>query len=316
MKINDLVTQYVAFRRTLGERCKTNEFLLRRFCCAVGPRTSITRIRLKEVKKFLDGTGPITRSWHGKYFALKGFFRFAVSRGDLRKAPLPTEIPKKPPLLVPYIYSREEIRRLLEAIPAATRGEYCRMEPATMRAILLLMYGAGLRRGEVLDLSVTDADLANSLLTIRNTKFFKSRLVPISRDLTKVLREYADWRKQAHPPAGADGRFFVGRHGEAVHRCTLENAFKRLREHAGVRRSDGGRYQPRMHDLRHAFAVNRLTEWYRRGEDVQRLVYHLSVYLGHAHLSDTQVYLTMTPEVLHQTGSLFERYAREEGNHA
>jgi integrase len=315
MTINDLVTHYVAFRRILGERCRTNEFLLRRFCRAVGPGTPITRIRLKEVKKFLDGTGPVTRAWHAKYFALKGFFKFAVSRGDLRQAPLPTEIPKMPPLLVPYIYSREEIRRLLEAIPA-TQTELCRMEPATMRAIILVMYGAGLRRGEVLSLSNADVDLANSVLTIRNTKFFKSRLVPISHDLTKALREFASWRQEAHPRAKVDGPFFIGRHGEAIHRCTLDNAFKRLREQAGIWRNDGSRYQPRMHDLRHTFAVHRLTEWYRRGEDVQRLVYHLSVYLGHAHLSDTQVYLTITPEVLHQTGSLFERYARGEDRHA
>ena len=83
-----------------------------------------------------------------------------------------------------------------------------------------------------------------------------------------------------------------------------------------MRRSDGGRFQPRLHDLRHAFAVHRLTEWYRQGADVQRLVYHLSVYLGHARLAHTQVYLTMTPELLQQAGTLFERYARGEDSHA
>jgi integrase/recombinase XerD len=315
MNINDLVSHYVAFRRALGERFKTNESLLRAFCRAVGPQMPITRVRLKNVMTFLNGTGPTTRAWHAKYFALKGFFRFAVSRGDLRKAPLPTEVPKKPPALVPYIYSREEIRRLLQAT-TATQREPALMEPPTMRAILLVMYGAALRNGEVLGLSSADVDLANSLLTIRNTKFFKSRLVPIGHDLTNALLEYASWRQDVHPGADVEGTFFVGRHGEAIHRCTLDNAFKRLREHAGVRRSDGGRFQPRMHDLRHTFAVHRLTEWYRQGADVQRFVHHLSVYLGHAHLSDTQVYLTMTPEVLHQTGSLFERYACEEDNHA
>jgi site-specific recombinase XerD len=315
MNINDLVTQYVTFRRALGERCKTNDFILRAFCRAIGPRTRITRIRLKQVVAFLDGTGPITRAWHAKYSALKGFFQFAVSRGDLRKVPLPTELPKRPPTLVPYIYSREEIRRLLDAIPSTQRAP-SRMEPATMRAILLLMYGAGLRRGEVLSLSIADVDLANSLLTVRNAKFFKSRLVPISHDLTKVLHEYACWRRIAHPSVGVESPFFVGRRGDAIHRCTLENAFKRLREHAGVRRSDGGRYQPRLHDIRHSFAAHRLTEWYRQGADVQRLVYHLSVYLGHAHLADTQVYLTMTPELLQHASRRFERYAREEDGHA
>ena len=152
-------------------------------------------------------------------------------------------------------------------------------------------------------MSVADVDLPNTLLTIRDTKFFKSRLVPIGRDLTKVLSDYARWRTATHPSAGAGSHFFVGRHGTAIHRRTLDRAFQRLREHAGVRRSDGGRYQPRLHDLRHTFAVHRLTAWYRQGADVQRLVYHLSVYLGHAHLADTQVYLTMTPELLQQAGT-------------
>ena len=159
-------------------------------------------------------------------------------------------------------------------------------------------------------------DLPNALLTVRDTKFFKSRLVPISQDLTDVLTEYARWRAATHPSAGGESRFFLGKRGAAIHLRTLEGTFQRLREHAKVRRSDGARYQPRLHDLRHTFAVHRLTEWYRQGADVQRLLYHLSVYLGHAHLAATQVYLTMTPELLHQAGTRFERYARGEDSHA
>jgi site-specific recombinase XerD len=219
---------------------------------------------------------------------------------------------RRPPTLTPYIYSRAEIRRLLDAIPRCQPFPN-RMEAPTLRAILLLVYGAGLRRGEVLNLSVADMDLANSLLTIRNTKFFKSRLVPIGTDLTKVLSDYACWRRATHPSAAAISRFFLNQRGEAIRPWTLDSAFSRLRECAGVRRTDGGRFQPRLHDLRHAFAVHRLTEWYRQGADVQRLVHHLSVYLGHAHLADTQVYLTMTPELLQQAGARFEHYA-EEGN--
>lgn len=315
MNINDLVTRYVAFRRGLGDKFQSNEAVLLSFCRAVGPRTPIKRIRLKAVTAFLDGTGPITRAWHGRYFALKGFFQFAISRGHLKKAPLPTELPKRPPTLVPYIYSRDELRRLLDAVPSSLP---CRshMEACTLRAMILLMYGAGLRRGEVLNLSVADVNLPNALITIRDTKFYKSRLVPISRDLKKELSEYTRWRKQTHPPASMSGHFFVSRHGTAVHRSTLNSAFSRLRQHAGVRRLDGGRYQPRLHDLRHAFAVHRLTAWYRQGADVQRLVYHLSVYLGHAHLADTQVYLTMTPELLQQASTYFEEYARREDDHA
>jgi integrase/recombinase XerD len=315
MTSNDLVTRYVAFRRTLGELCSITEMTLRSFCKAIGQRTPVARIRLKAVSEFLTGTGPVTRTWHFKYFALKGLFRFAVSRGHLDKAPLPTDVPKRPPTLVPYIYSRVEIRRLLDAIPSL-RHLCAQVDPPTLRAILLLLYGAGLRRGEALRLSAADVDLANALLTIRGTKFFKSRLVPLSPDLTTVLRDYALRRAATHPSAGAADTFFLNKRGEAVHRASLANAFERLRKAAGVRRSDGGRFQPRLHDLRHAFAVHRLTEWYRHGADVQRLVYHLSVYIGHASLMSTQVYLTMMPELLRQAGSRFERYAGAEDGHA
>jgi integrase len=233
----------------------------------------------------------------------------------MSKAPLPTILPQRPPLFVPYIYSRDDIRRLLDAIPSYRRYR-TRIEPETFRAILLLLYGTGLRAREALNLSVADVDLPNGILTIRDTKFFKTRLVPISRDLTRMLTEYAQWQTVAHPSAGEDRRFFRGRRGAVVHLCTLEHAFQRLRQHARVRRSNDARYQPRLHDLRHTFAVHRLTEWYRQGADVQRLLHHLSVYLGHAHLAATQVYLTMTPELLHQAGSRFERYACGEDQHA
>jgi integrase/recombinase XerD len=315
MNINDLVTHYVSVRRTMGERCKGGEDILRSFCRAVGLRKHVTEIRVKAVAAFLDGTGPITATWHLKYSVLKGFFQFAISRGHLNKAPLPTGLPKRPPPFIPYIYSREELRRLLEAIPACLYFRFS-LEPSTLRSILLLLYGAGLRRCEVLNLLVTDVDLPNRLLTIRDTKFFKSRLVPIGHHLTKALSDYARWRAATHPSASDGGLFFVTRQGTAIRPRILDATFQRLREHVGVRRTDGSRHQPRLHDLRHTFAVHRLTEWYRQKADVQRLVHHLSVYLGHARLAHTQVYLTMTPELLQQAGKFFERYVRGEENHA
>jgi site-specific recombinase XerD len=314
MTISDLVTQYLGFRRTLGKRAPTTECILRSFCRAVGPQTRVRQIRRSAVSGFFGSSDPATRTWHAKHSALKGFFRFAVSRGHLSKDPLPTDVPKYPPTARPYIYSREELRRLLDAIPSCYHC-FSDLEPPTLRAMLLLVYGTGLRRGEVLSLSVADVSLPDGLLTVRDGKFFKTRLVPVSRQLTEVLSDYVRWRTATHPSADAS-RFFVGRYGKAIHPRTLDRAFKRVREHAGVRRTDGARSQPRLHDLRHTFAVHRLTEWYRQGADVQRLVYDLSVYLGHVRLAHTQVYLTMTPELLGLAGAAFERYARGEGAHA
>jgi integrase/recombinase XerD len=308
VKLNDLVTHYVAFRKALGERCQTTEVILRSFCRTLGPRTNVRQVRPDAVTAFLTGAGPITSSWHNRYYILKGLFRFAVSRGHLDEVPLPTELPKRLPRLVPYIYSRNDLRRLLNAIPGFRRQPGW-IDPCTLRTILLLLYGAGLRDGEALRLSVADVDLTNSLLTIRETKFFKSRLVPMGQDLTQVLTEYAHWRTVTHPSAGDGSPFFLYCNGSAIHLKRLQEVFRFLREHAGVRRSDGCRFQPRLHDLRHTFAVHRLTQWYRQGADVQRLVHHLSVYLGHAYLRDTIIYLTMTPELLQEAGTCFERYA-------
>ncbi|HWU36636.1 MAG TPA: tyrosine-type recombinase/integrase, partial [Candidatus Acidoferrum sp.] len=253
--------------------------------------------------------------WFNKYHALKGFFRFAISRGHLTEAPLPKALPKPPPPFVPYIYTRDEIRRLLDAI-RSSQDYRTLIEPDTLRAILLLLYGAGLRVGEALVLSVADVDLPNALITVRDTKFFKSRLVPIGPQLTGVLTEYARRRAASHPGNDPESRFFLGKRGAAIQVQTMDGTFERLRDLAGIRRSDGARYQPRLHDMRHSFAVHRLIRWYQQGADVQRLLHYLSVYLGHAHIRHTQVYLTMTPDLLQQAGMRFERYVRVEDDHA
>jgi len=105
------------------------------------------------------------------------------------------------------------------------------------------------------------------------------------------------------------------RTGTPVVRHTAENVFSRLRARAGVQRHDGGRYQPRLHDLRHSFSVHRLISWYQQGADVQKLLPQLATYLGHVNISATQVYLTMTPELLRAASLRFERYAFQEVCH-
>lgn len=315
MKIGDLVMHYVAFRRALGSRFRDQEYRLRSFCRAVEPETPIIHITREAVTAFLAGDGPVRTEWFKKYEALKGLFRFAISRGHLTEAPLPTILPMRPPRSAPYIYTRDEFRRLLDAIPSCQQHGHTKIEPATLRAILLLLYGAGLRAGEARSLAAVDVDLPNSLLTIRDTKFSKSRLLPIGEHLTSVLAEHTRRRAASYPGNDTKCPFFLGKRGTAIAKGTLEITFARLREHAGIRRSDDASFQPRLHDLRHTFAVHRLTAWYQQGADVQRLLHHLSVYLGHTDLSCTQVYLTMTPELLHQASACFERYALGEDGH-
>jgi integrase/recombinase XerD len=314
MSIAELITQHVAFRRALGEKCISKEIILRSFSRAVGPQTSITDIDTEAVSAFLNGGSSVTSAWFKRYQALKGLFQFAIRRGCLTEAPLPKVLPKHPPPFVPYIYTPGEIRRLLDAIPSS-QARNAVIAPQTLRAVVLLLYGAALRNSEALALTVADVDLPNALLTVRDSKFFKSRLVPVGQQLAGALAEYAAWRAASYPGDDSDRPFFLGKRGVLIQH-TLENTFRRLTERAGIRRSDGARYQPRLHDLRHSAAVHRLVRWYEQGADVQRLLYHLSVYLGHSHIRHTQVYLSMTADLLRQAGVRYERYACGEDNHA
>jgi len=183
------------------------------------------------------------------------------------------------------------------------------MEPETVRVIVLLLYATGLRVREALRLNRAEVDLDRSVLTVTESKFFKTRLVPFSSCLRKVLQDYLTRPAAPQLRDTPDTPFFTTRRGDRVNQSTLEDSFRRVCQRAGIRRQDGARYQPRLHDLRHAFALHRLTSWYRQGKDVQRLLPQLSVYLGHVHLAATQIYLTMTPELLNEANQRFERYA-------
>jgi site-specific recombinase XerD len=290
----------------MGMRFHTEARTLRSFCRAMG-EISVAEIAPGRVQAYIAGTGPVTRFWHRKHEVLRGFYRFAMARGYVASSPLPKIIPK-PPHFVPYIFSHDELQRLLDAT-ACCESRRSKLQPYTCRMLILLLYGAGLRISEALSLRLTNVDLTAGVLTIRESKFYKTRLVPMGPDLAGAVGQYVAQRAKAHPTQ-LDGALFLTRTGTSVARHTAENVFSRLRVRAGVLRQDGGRYQPRLHDLRHAFAVHRLVSWYRQGADVQRLLPQLATYLGHVHIAATQRYLTLTPELLHEASQRFERCAR------
>jgi integrase/recombinase XerD len=184
-----------------------------------------------------------------------------------------------------------------------------------MRVFLVFLYGTGLRLGEAIKLKSQDVDLEASILTVRDTKFFKSRLVPIGDDLLQILRQYWNRRSPAESKL-PDTPFFRTRRGTAVRHDHADHQFQWLRMEAGVLPFDNARFQPRLHDFRHTFAVTRLTSWYREDKDVQRLLPHLSTYLGHVSIEETATYLRMTAELLSVANSRFESYSLGEGYHA
>ncbi|UIF88254.1 tyrosine-type recombinase/integrase [Cupriavidus sp. UYPR2.512] len=310
MKLPEAVAAYVAYKQSLGMRFSTEARTLKSFYRTLGD-IDMREIDADRVYAFLAGKGPITAFWHRKLSALRGFYRFAIARGYTTSSPLPLTVPKEPRTFVPYIYSREEMKRLLAA--TADR-ERCNLSSLTCRTLLLLLYGTGLRIGEAVGLNLADVDLDSGILCIRESKFYKTRLVPTGPDLTSVLVQYAAERNK-WPPLNRDAAFLLTKRGQRLSRAGAEHAFKQLRERAQVRRGDSARYQPRLHDIRHTYTVTRLVSWYREGADVQRLLPQLATYLGHVHIAATQHYLTMTPELLRQASLRFERYARGGDDH-
>jgi integrase/recombinase XerD len=314
MKLKELIAQYVALRKSMGEDFKSAESLLKTFCQRMGDDVDVVDVKANQVQTFLAGTGAVNRYWQRKYYLLQGLYRYAISRGFAADSPLPTIVPKPPERFVPYIYTRDELRRLFNST-ASYRKDHRKLEPHTLRAILVLLYGAGLRVSEAVALTLGDVDLPSAVITIRDTKFNKTRIVPLGSDLHQVLTQYLKRRNVTGHSQSNSAPFFVMRRGGRVSVQLVQQTFKRLREYVGINRIDGARYQPRLHDLRHAFAVHRLTSWYKEGADVQKLLPRLATYLGHVKIAATQVYLTMTPELLHEASVRFEQYVFQEERH-
>jgi integrase/recombinase XerD len=153
MNLSNAISLYLAYKRSLGNRFRTEEDVLRAFRKVVSDRP-MNGIESTDVLVFLNGNGPVTECWVKKYNVLSGFYRFALSRGLATQSPLPHRIPlRTAPAFVPYIYSEDELRKLLVACTAAC-PDRCHIEGYVLRALFVLLYGAALRLGEALSLTI------------------------------------------------------------------------------------------------------------------------------------------------------------------
>jgi integrase/recombinase XerD len=200
----------------------------------------------------------------------------------------------------PYIYSQEEICQLIKTAELLSPSGSLR--PYTHATLIGLLAGSGLRMGEALRLRDTDVylDQNPAAITVRESKFKKSRIVPLHPSVGEKLNTYRQRR-------GRSESFFIDNRGKPLHPSLVREAFVTIRKRANVVAVDGRR--PTLHAFRHTFAVNRLLRWYQEGVDIHRWLPHLSVYLGHAKPEYTYWYLTATPELLRRAADVFERYA-------
>ncbi len=315
MTLVSAVETYVRLKQSLGAVFSVDARILAAFVRAVGD-VSVSTITPEMCTAFCRGQGPPTRCWSRKHEALRGLFRYLVGRGHVRPSPLPEPSPRIQSTFQRYIYTRDDVVRLLEAAARPVHPATL-IQPQTLRLVLLVLYATGLRAGEALRLRCCDVDGRDRLLTIWDSKFFKSRLVPIGADLYRALSQYHADRTRLLLADGDRSVFFATRRGRAISLGRLEQAFTRLLRQTHVGHGSTG-HRPRPHDLRATFAVHRLIAWYREGADVQARLPLLSTYLGHVNVSATSVYLTMTAELLVEASVRFERYARpaQEAAHA
>jgi integrase len=205
----------------------------------------------------------------------------------------------------PHIYNRVEVRRIMAA--AREIGPRGSLRPAVVATLIGLLYTTGLRIGEALRLTLADVDLKRRVLLVRETKFKKSRYVPLSSSTVAQLQGYLRRRHSTGLSTSADAPFFVNRRGQRFSQTAFTTAFLEIIRKLGIR-GPKGQTGPRVHDFRHSFAVNRLLAWYREGANLSAKLPLLSTYLGHTTVSCTEVYLHATAQLLEKVGRRFRAH--------
>ena len=207
----------------------------------------------------------------------------------------------------PHVYSPEDIGRLL-AIARTYPSPRAPSRPINLYTMLVLAYCAGLRVGEIARLTLGDVDMRTGTITIRQTKFFKSRILPLSDSAVEALREFLRARHDANISRSPEaGLFWHDQGARSYSRAAVSEHLVGILRMAGLKPAKG-RIGPRVHDLRHTFVVHRILEWYRQGENPQEKLAYLATYLGHRDITSTLVYITVTRELLHEANERFRAF--------
>jgi len=241
-------------------------------------------------------------TWASRLSAVRRFAQFWSASDPRTEVPPLGVLPHRYRRTAPYLYTEDEIRRLItvaKQLPSATG-----LRPATYATLLGLLAVTGLRISEALALNRDDVNWAEAVLTIRRTKFGKSRLVPVHPSTTRALARYARRRDRVYPKPKTES-LFVSERGARLTQGTVRWTFNRLSRRIGLR-GPADRRGPRLHDLRHRLAVTTLLRWYRAGMDVERHLPALSTYLGHGHVADTYWYVSAVPELLRLAAARLE----------
>lgn len=303
--LRDGIADYLELRRSLGFKLKKDELYLRDFA-AFMERRHAAYITAKQAAKWAQQPASTDPNYHaGRLRAVRSFARHRILTDPRTEIPPTDLLPRRRSAFQPHIFLQEEIARLLAASLQRRRGAKP-ISRWSRYAIFGLLSVTGMRVGEALNLDLEDVDLDHGVLTIRNTKFGKSRLVPVHATTCAVLKCYLEQRNAFL--AGRSTRpFFISPLGRRITHSVLELSFRRLSRKLGLR-GISDRTGPRLHDLRHTMAVDVLRQCYCAGADPERRLPALSTYLGHTHLNYTYWYLHQNPSLMKQAVTRLEHY--------
>jgi integrase/recombinase XerD len=297
-ELREAVEQYLATRRSLGYKLREPAACLRRFATFVeeaGASYITTDLALRWARQS-PRAQPTT--WAYRLGIARRFAAWRRTMDPRTQVPpediLPYRYRRKPP----YIYTDAEIEKLITAAGGLPSSKGLRA--LSYSTVFGLLAATGMRISEAIQLDRQDVDLEKGIITIRQTKFGKSRLVPLHASTRDALRAYA--RERDDILSGTMPRaFFVSDRGRRITDWSTRYNFAKVSRRVGLRASAGGYRHgrgPRLHDMRHRFAAKTLIQWYRAGLDVEREIPKLSAYLGHVHVSDTYWYIEAVPELL------------------
>jgi integrase len=290
--------QYVALRRALGTKLREPAATLERFVDFLEREKAAFSTSELALRWAMQPQSVQRATWARRLSMARGFALWLSTIDPRPQVPPHRLLPSRRRRNKPHIFSPQEIGRLMKE--AARLVSPTGLRALTYTTLIGLLTATGLRPGEALALNKSDVDLDNGILSIRQSKFGKSRFVPLADSTRAALVKYAKQRDRLCLLSRTDA-FLVSERGQRLDGCIARRTFARISCAAGVRPATGSRrigHGPRLQDFRHCFATRKLIEWYRAGLDVGRELPKLATYLGHVDVAHTYWYLEAVPELL------------------
>lgn len=290
MKVSQCVEAYLEHKQACGYKCNGDGKVLRRFARFFG-KLNMAAIADHHVDHFLS-QAPSNYSWQLYWGSLRRFFVFWFARRKVKHIPEPKLRRRAARLFYPHVFSRMEIRKLLDATDACQRGNACSISPETLRTVILFVYGTGMKSADAFALSDTDVNFTNGTVRVGRAPAGNGRVIPIGRDVKRLLKRHLEGYERSR--FGRGRPLFLTKKGKSLKHHIVWRTFRRLRRTANVERPDGP-YQPRIYDLRHTFAVHSITHWRRKGIELDTMLPLLAAYMGNLDLLGMQRYVALAP---------------------